>query len=144
MPMIAAHWLWLVAALALVGAETVAPGLFLFWLGLAAGAVGLTLVVLPLSVTAQLALFSVLAVLAVLAGRLFGRREGDAADAPFLNRRGSALVGRVLPLETALADGTGTVRIDDTVWRVNGPPAPAQTLVRIVRVDGAVLTVERA
>ena len=38
---------------------------------------------------------------------------------PFLNKRADALVGRVFTLEKPIVDGTGTVRIDDTIWRVS-------------------------
>ena len=44
-------------------------------------------------------------------------------------------------LEKPIIDGSGTVRIDDTIWRVAGPDAPAGSRVRIVQADGASLTV---
>jgi hypothetical protein len=62
----------------------------------------------------------------------------------FLNRRADALVGRVFTLERPIIDGSGTVKIDDTVWRVAGPDTPAGSRVRIVRADGASLTVAAA
>ena len=62
---------------------------------------------------------------------------------PFLNKRADALVGRVFTLEKPIIDGSGTVRIDDTIWRVAGPDAPAGSRVRIVQADGASLTVAR-
>ena len=65
---------------------------------------------------------------------------GDSA-ASFLNRRSDALVGRVFTLEKPIMDGTGTVRIDDTIWRVSGPDAPAGSRVKVVHADGASLTV---
>jgi inner membrane protein len=63
---------------------------------------------------------------------------------PFLNKRADALVGRVFTLEKPIIDGTGTVRIDDTIWRVAGPDTPAGSRVRIVQADGASLTVAAA
>jgi membrane protein implicated in regulation of membrane protease activity len=55
-------------------------------------------------------------------------------------------IGRtgVHALEKPIVDGSGTVRIDDTVWRVAGPDAPAGSRVRIVQADGASLTVTAA
>ncbi|MES2030063.1 MAG: NfeD family protein, partial [Pseudomonadota bacterium] len=38
----------------------------------------------------------------------------------------------------------GIVRIDDTVWRVSGPDTAAGTKVKIVKADGASLTVDVA
>ena len=69
-----------------------------------------------------------------------GTRKADDANA-FLNRRAEALVGRVFTLEKPIVDGFGTVRIDDTIWRVAGPDVPAGSRVRVVQADGANLTV---
>jgi membrane protein implicated in regulation of membrane protease activity len=63
---------------------------------------------------------------------------------PFLNRRTAALVGREFTLEKPIIDGSGTVRIDDTIWRIAGPDTPAGSRVRVVQVDGANLTVAAA
>ena len=51
------------------------------------------------------------------------------------------MIGREFTLEKPIVDGTGTVRIDDTIWRVAGPDAPAGSKVRVVQADGASLTV---
>ena len=48
---------------------------------------------------------------------------------------------REFTLEKPIVDGAGTVRIDDTIWRVAGPDAPAGSRVRVVHADGASLTV---
>ena len=47
-------------------------------------------------------------------------------------------------LERPIVDGGGTVRIDDTIWRIAGPDTPAGSKVKVVRVDGANLTVAAA
>ena len=54
-----------------------------------------------------------------------------------LNRRTEALVGRVFTLEKPIVDGIGTVRIDDTIWRVRGPDCPAGSRVKVTQADGA-------
>ena len=73
-------------------------------------------------------------------------RQGSAVSKsnPFLNKRTDALVGREFTLEKPIIDGSGTVRIDDTIWRVAGPDAPAGSRVRIVQANGADLTVAAA
>jgi inner membrane protein len=48
----------------------------------------------------------------------------------------------VFTLEKPIVDGFGTIGIDDTVWRVAGPDAPAGSKVKVTRVDGAALHVE--
>jgi inner membrane protein len=93
----------------------------------------------------QLLMFAVFAVVAVPAWRYFARSStAVSASNPFLNRRTEALIGREFTLEKPIIDGSGTVRIDDTIWRVAGPDAPAGSRVKIVRADGASLTVAAA
>jgi hypothetical protein len=138
-------WNWLILAVILMTLELMAPGVFLFWLGLAALLVGLVSFVLHPSWQAQLLMFAVFAAAAVPVWRRLagGANKADDSNA-FLNRRAEALVGRVLTLEKPIVDGSGTVRIDDTVWRVAGPDTPAGSRVKIVRADGANLTVAAA
>lgn len=135
------NWNWLILGLVLVGLELLTPGVFLFWLGLAAFLVGALSFVVDPTWQAQLLMFAVFAAAAVPLWRRMARRESSAAASPFLNRRAEALVGRVFTLERPIVDGTGTVRIDDTIWRVAGPDAPAGSRVRVVKADGASLTV---
>ena len=138
-------WNWLILAVILMALELMAPGVFLFWLGLAALLVGLVSFVLHPSWQAQLLMFAVFAAVAVPVWRRLVRSASRADDSNvFLNRRAEALVGRVLTLEKPIVDGSGTVRIDDTVWRVAGPDTPAGSRVKIVRADGANLTVAAA
>ncbi|HYW63633.1 MAG TPA: NfeD family protein [Bradyrhizobium sp.] len=136
-------WNWLILGLVLMALELMAPGVFLFWLGLAALLVGVLSFALQPPWQVQILLFAVFAAAAVPLWRRLARRDGGAsASNPFLNKRADALVGRVFTLEKPIVDGAGTVRIDDTVWRVAGPDTPAGSRVRIVRADGASLTVE--
>ena len=52
------------------------------------------------------------------------------------------IVGREFTLDKPIVNGMGTIHIDDTVWRVNGPDCPAGSRVKIARADGANLLVE--
>jgi hypothetical protein len=137
-------WSWLVVGLVLMALEVAAPGIFLFWLGLAALLVGLLSFAVPMSWEIQLITFAVLSLAAVPVWRRLARARSSAPEHNFLNRRADALVGRVFTLEKPIQDGVGTVRVDDTVWRVAGPDAPAGSRVRVVRADGASLTVAGA
>jgi membrane protein implicated in regulation of membrane protease activity len=138
-------WNWLIFGFVLMALELMAPGVFLFWLGLAALLVGLVSFVLHPSWQTQLLMFAGFAAAAVPVWRRLARGNSAAsASNPFLNKRADALVGRVFTLERPIIDGSGTVRIDDTIWRVAGPDAPAGSRVRIVQADGANLTVAAA
>jgi hypothetical protein len=137
------HWLWFVAALLLIGAEALLPGVFLFWLGLAAVGTGLLAIVWPASFVAQLFGFAFFAVAAIAAGRFVAHWRRPTDTAPFLNDRGRALVGRTAILESAIRDGFGTAFIDDTIWRVRGADADAGDHVVVIGTDGTTLRVER-
>jgi membrane protein implicated in regulation of membrane protease activity len=93
----------------------------------------------------QLLMFAVFAAAAVPVWRRVARSNSGVSNSnPFLNKRAEAMIGRVFTLEKPIVDGTGTVRIDDTIWRVAGPDAPAGSRVRVVQADGASLTVAAA
>jgi len=138
-------WNWLVFGLLLMGLELMLPGVFLFWLGLAALLVGLLSFALLPSWQLQLLMFAVFAAAAVPVWRRVARSNSGVSNSnPFLNKRSEAMIGRVFTLEKPIVDGAGTVRVDDTIWRVAGPDAPAGSRVRIVHADGASLTVAAA
>jgi membrane protein implicated in regulation of membrane protease activity len=135
-------WNWLIFGIILMALELLAPGVFLFWLGLASLLVGLVSFVLHPSWQAQLLMFAVFAAAAVPVWRRLAWATADPGKSnTFLNKRAEALLGREFTLEKPIIDGHGTVRVGDTVWRVAGPDTPAGTRVKVVQVDGANLAV---
>lgn len=137
-------WSWLVVGIVLLGVELIAPGVFMLWLGLAAILVGLVSFVIDWTWQSQIIAFVVFSLAAVPLWRRVSRTQKAAPSEAFLNRRSDAFVGRIFTLEKPIVDGSGTVRIDDSVWRVTGPDAPAGSRVRVIRADGGLLTVESA
>ncbi|MDC7785654.1 NfeD family protein [Rhodoplanes sp. TEM] len=136
-------WGWLTAAAVLLIAEIVVPGIFLLWLGIAALIVGLVSFVIDWSWQLQWLAFALISLAAIPLWRKLAR-VGETSDRPFLNRRLEEMVGRVFTLERPIVGGAGTIAVDDTVWRITGADAPAGTRIRIARVDGATIHVERA
>ncbi|MET0905794.1 MAG: NfeD family protein [Tardiphaga sp.] len=137
-------WNWLIVGVLLMALELLAPGIFLFWLGLAAFLVGMLSFLVSLSWQWQMLLFAAFAAAAVPIRRRVAQQNPGANPNPFLNRRTDAMIGRICTLDRPIIDGTGIVRIDDTVWRVSGPDLPSGTRVKIVQADGASLTVDVA
>ena len=135
---------WAVAALLLFAAEVLAPGAFMLWLGLAAAVTFVIVLLLPMPLLAQVALFVVLGLVSIQVYRTWFRGRGTRSDQPLLNRRVAQLVGRVVPLERAIVNGRGRVQIADALWDVAGPDLPAGAAVRIVGADGMTLQVESA
>lgn len=136
-------WFWWAFALALFALEALIPGIFMLWLGFAALGVAVLHLLLPeLSVTAQWIAFSLLSLVSVgIAWRLKKAHPARATDQPHLNRRAEQLLGRVLPLERAIVDGRGRVKVGDAFWTVSGPDLPAGARVRVEAVEQGVLRV---
>jgi len=139
-----AHWIWLILGILLCAGEIFASGVFLIWIGLAAIATGLIMLVVPMSATWSLIVFALLSIASVLIGwKLYGSQNPES-DHPFLNRRTDALIGRTFVLAKPIVGGEGTIRIHDANWRVRGPDMPAGTRVRVTGVqDTTVLLVEQ-
>lgn len=137
-------WAWFVLGGVLLLAEIAAPGAFLLWLGIAALVTGVLAYVIDLNWQMEVLIFAALAVIAVLVGRRVAPAPGKASDRPFLNRRAEGFIGRVFVLDEPILAGVGRVRIDDSVWRIEGPDTAAGQAVKVVAVDGATLRVERA
>jgi len=137
-------WNWFIAAGILIVLEIIAPGVFMLWLGLSALAVGLISLAINWSWQAQFVAFAVFAVASIPIWYRVSRRVEKPGDQPFLNRRSTAFVGQVFTLDKPIQNGSGTVRIHDTVWRVTGPDAPAGHRVKVTGTDGPTLFVELA
>jgi inner membrane protein len=137
-------WIWFVVAAIFFLLELMSPGVFMLWLGIAAILIGIISLATVLTWQAQLIIFAVLAIACIPAYRYFARKVEKPVDRPFLNRRAEGYVGRVFTLDKPIVDGVGTIRIEDTVWRVNGPSLPAGSRVKVARAEGAELEVEAA
>ena len=135
-------WDWFIAGGLLLVLEVLAPGVFMLWLGLAALLVGIISLFVDWSWQAQFIAFAVFSVLAIPLWRRLATGVGGKTDQPFLNRRAEAWVGRIFTLEKPIVDGSGTIGIDDTVWRITGSDIPAGSRVKVTRVDGTALHVQ--
>jgi membrane protein implicated in regulation of membrane protease activity len=139
--MMVEYWHWVVLGLLMIILEVMAPGAFFLWIGIAAFILGGTLFLLPFtSLTIQLILFGVLAVLSTIGGRRVMRNVTSAAPS-LLNRRGQQFVGQVIALDVPIVNGKAHATVGDSKWRIKGPDLPAGTVVKVVDVDGNVLIV---
>ena len=139
---ISTHWFWLSLGLVLGVAEMVAPGFFLMWLGLAALIVGGLDYFLPITVAYQVAMFAILSVLTVFAGKKFLHDNPFETEDAKLNDRGARLTGEIVTVVEAITNGNGRVKVGDSVWSARGVDAAIGSRVRVTGADGAVLLVE--
>src|SRR5260370_24605149 len=109
-------WNWLIFGLILM-TLVLAPGVFLFWLGLAALLVGLISFAIHPPWQLQLLMFAMFAAAAVPLWRRVAHNNTPASPSnPFLNKRAKTLVGREVTLGKPIIDRCGTVRIARTLW----------------------------
>jgi membrane protein implicated in regulation of membrane protease activity len=140
-------WNWLIIGAVFLLLEVLAPGTFMLWLGLSALLVGVISLALARAAVAwpwqyQLVAFAVFALASIPLWRRVAPGVEKAVDQPFLNRRADAFIGREFTLEKPIVSGYGTVRIDDSIWRLSGPDCPGGSRVKVVRADAAMLVVE--
>jgi inner membrane protein len=88
------------------------------------------------------ALFAILSVLTVYAGKRFLMNNPIETTDPMLNDRGARLTGEIVTVVEAFADGRGRVKVGDTEWSARGVDAAVGARVRVTGADGAVLLVE--
>ena len=137
------YWHWWVLGFLLLVMEILTPGTFFMWIGFSAFITGIAAWLVPgLSWSAEIVLFAVLAIAAVILWLKFRPLTRKDAEDNGLNQRGRHAIGREMTLVSDIDNGIGQGRLDDTVWRVSGPRLPSGSLVRVVGVDGATLKVE--
>ena len=135
-------WLWLIGGVLLLIAEIIAPGFFLVFVGAAAIATGLFVVLFDLGLAPALALFALYTALAVAVGRKVYANRPVASSVPNLNDRSAQLVGRSVSVVEAVDHHGGRVRLGDSEWSARGGPAEPGSRVRVTAVEGNCLLVE--
>ncbi len=139
------HYLWWIVALLLIGGEVILPGYFMLWIGIAAAAMGVVLLLLPdLGALAQAIVFALFAFVScfVYWKVVRPRLERIPAGNERLNRRGEQLIGQRFPLCEAIVNGRGKAKVGDGMWLVNGPDLPLGATVEVVGIDGTTLRVK--
>jgi len=135
-------WHWLLAAAVFAVIEIAAPAMVCIWLAAAAlGTAVITGVAPNLHWEYQALLFAALAIASIAVGRLTLVHRSPSLRAAHLNRRAETYIGRTFTLDRPIVDGRGRLKIDDTVWLVEGPDLPAGTRIRVSGVDNTLLRI---
>jgi membrane protein implicated in regulation of membrane protease activity len=141
---------WYIVAAVLLLFELHAPGASFAWLAVASFLTGLYttfyhVLGYPLpSWQIQCVVFTPLAFVAVLLWSKFGRRIEKSSDRPFLNQRLEALIGQTFVARDPIVNGSGTIKVGDTTWPVQGPDLPAGHRLVVTGVNGPTLLVDAA
>jgi membrane protein implicated in regulation of membrane protease activity len=133
---------WLVFGLVLLIAEMASGTTYLLWPAVAAFVTAAVSWTGATDWAADMGLFAVLVIGLTAFGRPLVQRWRNGGGAVGLNERGEALIG-VRAVVANFADGVGSVKVGDTVWRAVSEEAlePGQQ-VEIATVDGVTLGVK--
>jgi membrane protein implicated in regulation of membrane protease activity len=136
------QWSWWVIGAILLLLELLLPGVFFMWLGIAALVIGVIDIFVDLSWQIEVAIFAVLSVVSLLFLRPHFKERLSRSANPNLNQRMYDYVGKRYVLDQAIVNGSGKVRIDDTLWVVTGADRARGEWVKVTGVDGLKLIVE--
>jgi hypothetical protein len=133
--------IWILVGLLLLGADTILPGVFLLWVGLAAVGTGLMLMFAAPPFWLTVSVFILLLGAGIAVALRLRRSEHPR---PRVNTPDAGLVGRFGILTEPGAAGP-RVKVGDSDWAARLPrdvaDSPAGTRVRVEGVDGTTLVV---
>jgi len=136
-------WYWWVLAVFLLAVEILAPGFFFLWLSLSGFVVGSILLLIPLTpFEVQLLIFAALSIVSILVWRRYGILHQTETDHPLLNKRGAQYIGRTFSLVEPIENGRGKIKVDDSIWTVQGEDCAIDTKVEVVSVNGTLFSVK--
>lgn len=134
---------WLIAALILGLAELLIPGVFAVFIAIAAGIVGVMMLVMPdLPLAVQIGAFAAWTVVTVLIGKRWYTDFPVESSDPHLNDRVARLIGKTVVVQVPINHEGGRVAIGDGSWPARGVIANAGAQVRIVAIRDGVVIVE--
>jgi len=138
------NWHWFILAVILFVMEVFAPGAVFMWIAIAAAIMGLLLSLFSgITWEYQLFIFAILSVASLFAWRHFASKNKVETDHPQLNKRGMQYVGRTFTLDEPIVNKRGRIRVDDTTWKIEGEDCDVGETVKVIKVEGAVLLVEK-
>ena len=136
-------YFWWIAAGILLLSEMALPGFFMLWLAVAAGLTAILDLIFHFTGVQEIFCFAVLAFLCVLASwRFVMNSRHSKTDSPHLNQRHHGLVGRSFILDRAIVNGSGKIKVEDTLWDVDGADMAVGARVKVISVQGMRLMVE--
>ena len=136
-------WHWWVIAILLVIMEAFVSGTFLLWSGVSAAVVGLILIIVPgMRWEYQVLLFAVFSLVSISLWLIRLKKHPTETEVSNLNKRAARYMGHIAIVQKPIMNGSGTINVDDTIWRVLGPDCETGTRVKVVGTEGTDLKVE--
>lgn len=142
--MLFVFWYWWVLALAFLVVEILATGFFFLWMAASGFVTGIMVWLIPsVSMNVQIIVFSILSIIAIAVWKFYLKKHATETDQPLLNKRGAQYIGRIFNLYQAIENGQGKIKVDDSIWKVQGQDCDIKTRVKVTAIRGTVFEVER-
>jgi inner membrane protein len=137
-------WYWFVLTVVCLVIEVIIPAFFFLWMSVASLMTGIIVWIAPsLATDVQIVIFSVLAIIAIIAWWVLGKKIKITSDQPLLNQRGSQYIGRVFNLYEPIENGEGKIKVDDSIWKVHGEDCDINSKVKVIACRGTVFDVAK-
>jgi membrane protein implicated in regulation of membrane protease activity len=138
-------WHWLALAAILATLEVILGANFIFLAcALAALLTGIISWLIPsMNVEVQGLLFGLSIVFSLIISRHYLKKRKPPVSS-YLNQRAHQYINRQFTLEEPIVNGRGRVKVDDTIWSVEGDDLPAGTRIQVVDADGIILKVKKS
>lgn len=139
-------WHWLALAVLLLIVEMLTGSGFLLCIALASGIVAIIMAIKPDFYWAyQLSVFSFISLGSCILWWMHLKSRGGTYtnQAEGLNKRGHQYIGRIFTLEEPIENRRGKIRVDDTIWRIEGDDMPSGSKVKVIDLNGIILVVEK-
>lgn len=140
------HWHWIAFGLVLLSGELLGTAGYFLWLGISAILVGIVFTLLPISWQLQWTTFASFSLVTTWGWWRYQHKKDVQSEADSsLNQREKQLVGKTTRLEQDVQKGNCRIRLGDTTWSARThEDIAAGTLVKVIDVDGIVVTIEPA
>ena len=137
-------WHWWAFGVFLLIVELLAPGMFFIWMAESAFITGIIILIVPaFSFEYQLIAFSLISIFSIAFFRRILKRYPIETDRPLLNQRAAQYIGRTFTLDQPMIDGHGKIRVDDTIWKIQGDDGKIGDKIRVIAAEGIILKVEK-
>lgn len=134
---------WMVLGLVLLIVEMATGTTYLLWPAVAAFVCALVALIFQTSWIAEVALFAALIIVLTYFGHPLVKRWREEGAASGLNERSVTMIGK-RGVVANFANGVGSVKIADTIWRVVSEDAlEAGQSVEVASIEGVTLKVKR-
>ena len=138
------HWHWIALGLLVLSCELLGTAGYFLWIGISAILIGIAKLLFPITWEVQWVSFAISSLITMWLWWRYQHKKDLLSDQrTTLNQKSKQLIGQIVHLEDNIEAGRCRIKVGDTSWSAKTNQAlTAGTNVKIIKVDGIVLTIE--